>query len=113
VGCISTPPAQPSMAVGCISTPPAQPFVILVLIATTLAMVAVGCISTPAPAQSKVKCLATCIGSSKLTGVCHSSSGMVTETYTYRPRSAKEYVIKATACNSNGKGSACTILEVK
>jgi len=61
----------------------------------------------------KVKCLATCIGSSKLTGVCHSSSGMVTETYTYRPRSAKEYVIKATACNSNGKGSACTILEVK
>lgn len=61
----------------------------------------------------KVKCLATCIGNSKLTGVCHSSSGMVTETYTYRPRSAKEYVIKATACNSNGKGSACTILEVK
>jgi len=61
----------------------------------------------------KVKCLATCIGNSKLAGVCHSSSGMVTETYTYRPRSAKEYVIKATACNSNGKGSACTILEVK
>jgi len=61
----------------------------------------------------KVKCLATCIGNSKLTGVCHSSSGMVTETYTYRPRSAKEYIIKATACNSNGKGSACTILEVK
>jgi len=61
----------------------------------------------------KVKCLATCIGNGKLTGVCHSSSGMVTETYTYRPRSAKEYVIKATACNSNGKGSACTILEVK
>lgn len=61
----------------------------------------------------KVKCLAACIGNSKLTGVCHSGSGMVTETYTYRPRSAKEYVIKATACNSNGKGSACTILEVK
>jgi len=61
----------------------------------------------------KVKCLATCIGNSKLTGVCHSSSGMVTETYTYRPRSAKEYIIKATACNSNSKGSACTILEVK
>lgn len=61
----------------------------------------------------KVKCLATCIGNGKLTGVCHSNSGMVTETYTYRPRSAKEYIIKATACNSNGKGSACTILEVK
>jgi len=44
---------------------------------------------------------------------CACYGGMVTETYTYRPRSAKEYVIKATACNSNGKGSACTILEVK
>lgn len=61
----------------------------------------------------KVKCLATCIGNSKLSGVCHCSSGMITETYTYKPRSAREYTIKATACNSNGKGSACTILEVK
>lgn len=61
----------------------------------------------------KVKCLATCIGNSKLSGICHCSSSMITETYTYRPRSAREYTIKATACNSNGKGSACTILEVQ